>query len=281
MWPTILSIGPVAVHSFGLLMAMGIFLGGFVLWKKGREEGLDEEEVMDSWLIAGLAGLVLGRVVQVLLNWDWFGGSWYKMLFLTKFPGLSYEGVWLGAVVSMLVFAKLKKWQLWQFAEIMVLALVTVEIFGWLGSFLAGSGLGKETSWWWGLRFPGVEVKRQPVQLLMAGLIWLLSLGLRRWEKDYRGFAWYQGKKGEAQPGFLVAAYLIGLGLIKLLVGFLKEADVVKWGLSFGQWFSLIWLIVGGLILVNRSGSRVGLKERKQLARPKKLKRKKQGFDYN
>jgi len=285
MWPTLLSIGPLAVHSFGLLMAIGVFIGGFVLWQKGREEGLEEEAVMDSWLIAGLVGLILGRLVHVLLNWQRFGGSWYKMLFLTKFPGLSYEGVWLGVVVTMLVFAKVKNWNVWQYAETMVLALVSVEMFGWLGSFLGGSGLGKPTNWWWGLSFPGVESRRHPAQLVVLVLMWLLWLGLKKWEKEYRGFAWYQGKKGESQPGFLLAAYLVGLGLIKLLSGFLLEAGLVKWGLSYSQWLGLVWVVAGGLILVIRSGITVRFGEKKQQVRskqvrPNRLKRKKQGFDY-
>ena len=87
MWPTILSIGPLAIHSFGLMVLLGVFFGGFWFWQKGREEGFKEESLMDVWLASGLVGLLLGRVWFVLSNWPEFVGNIYKMLFVTKYPG--------------------------------------------------------------------------------------------------------------------------------------------------------------------------------------------------
>lgn len=273
MWPTLVSIGPIAIHSFGLLLAAGIFFGGFVLWQKGREESFDEEMVMDSWLLSGVAGLVLGRIWYILFHWQAFGGSWYKMLFLTKFPGLAYEGVWLGAVVVLILFAVKRRWDVWLYGETAVMAWLTVEIFAWLGSFLAGSTLGRPTSWWWGVRFPGDELKRQPVQLLFLVLLFILGYVLNKWEKEYRSFGWYQQKKGEAKPGFLLAVYMIGLGLMRISVGFLSE--------GINQWFGLGLVLAGSLILLFRSGITVkhpvkSLPVVKQI----KPRRKKKGFDF-
>jgi phosphatidylglycerol:prolipoprotein diacylglycerol transferase len=281
MWPTVFSIGPVALHSFGLLVALGVFFGGFVLWQKTREEGFDEEAVMDSWLIAGLSALLLGRLVYVLLNWDWFGGSWYKILFLTKFPGLSYEGVWLGAVLAAWGFCLVKKWDVWRYSEAAVLAWLTAEIFAWGGSFLAGSNLGRPTNWWWGLSFPGVDSRRQPVHLLFILLLFLLTRLLKKWEKEYRGFKWYQQKKGEALPGFLLAIYLMGLGLIRFGLGFWLEGRRLSWGLSLTQWFGLVLALGGGLLLLVRSGIKIDLRRKPRLARNReKPSRIKTGFDY-
>jgi phosphatidylglycerol:prolipoprotein diacylglycerol transferase len=277
MWPTLVSVGPIAIQSFGFLMFLGVFFGGFVWWQKGREEGFEEEALMDHWLMAGIAAVILGRAGYILSHWNDFGGSWYKILFLTKFPGLSYEGAWLGAGLGLVVLGAKKGWDLWRMLEAGVFGFLAVEIFAWLGSFLGGGSLGKETSWGWGLAFPGVEAKRHPVQLLWFLGLWLLFKLLKKWEKEYRGFKWYQHGKDEAKPGFLVAAYLIGLGLMRLGLGFLMEARRL--------WFSLGLLILGGLILIERSGIKIGsLKKPTQVAELKKKKvserRKKQGFDF-
>ncbi len=279
MWPTLISIGPLAIQSFGALIALGVFFGGFVLWYKAREEGFDEEAVMDSWLVSGLAGVVGGRLGYVLTHWQDFGLNWYKILFLTKFPGLAYEGVWLGAGLALLVFSLRKKWKVWEYLEIVVFGYLAVEVFGWLGSFLAGSSLGRPTDWWWGIGFPGVEQRRHPVQLLFLILMVILWLVLKKWEKQYRSFSWYQQKKGESQVGFVLAVYLIGLGAMRWGLGFLTE--------GLNQKFGLVLVGLGVLILLMRSGITVELfrrptkvKVKPMAKKPEKKLRKKKGFDF-
>lgn len=282
MWPTLISIGPIAIQSFGLMIFLGLFFGGFLFWKKGRDEGFSETELMDGWILSGLSGLVGGRIWQVLSHWSFYRTSWYKMIFLTKFPGLSYEGVWLGAVIALLIFGYKKGWRVWQSLEIGVMAFLMVEIFGWLGSFLGGSNLGKVTNFAWGVRFPGVDEARLPVQLLWILALWVVFKLVKKWEKEYRGFSWYNQVKGEANPGFLVGVYLVFLGGLKFGLGFLSSPKIVRLGLEVSQWFGLSLLIMGALILLERSGRLKQSKQEKQeeVQPTKKKKRKKRGFDF-
>ncbi len=275
MWPTIVSVGPLAIQSYGLFLAIGIFFGGFVWWHKGREENFKEEELMDVWLLSLLAGFLASRVWHVLTNWGVYQGNWYKMLFITKYPGLSYEGMWVGAVM-MIIFQTLKrKWDLAKLLEIGVFSFLMVEVFGFLGSFLAGSSLGKETNWWWGVAFPGVEAKRHPTQLLWVLVLVILFNVLKRLEKEYRSFKWYQSDKGEAKTGLLIAVYLLSMGGLRLLFGSISE---VNW------WFAGGLVVAGLVVLVDRKGKKVKIvKEvqtnKKEVVKRKK-KRKKKGFDF-
>ncbi len=292
MWPTLVSIGPLAIQSFGFVLAASVFFGGFVWWQKGREEGFDEEELMDIWLLAGVLGLVFGRGWYILANWDFFSGSFYKMMFLTKYPGLAYEGVWIGAVLMILIQVIKKKWNFFKLAETGLFAFLIVEMFGWLGSFLAGSSIGKMTTWWWGIKFPGVDGKRIPVQLFFIVSIGLLFKIIKSWEKEYRSFKWYKSEKGEAKSGFLVACYLIGLGLLTLLLGFFQQLPNILWIFSSRQLFGIAMFLSGSLLLLERSGITIK-KARKQepkkpvvskIERNKKVKltkkRRKKGFDF-
>ena len=127
---------------------------------------------------------------MVLAHWPEFN-SWYRILFLTKFPGLAYEGAWFGFWLGMIIWILKKKWLFWPILEAAVFSQLIVEVFGWLGQFLAAG------NW----KFP-------------RELIWVIGLtGLYRllkfWEKKYRGFS---------KPGFLAAVYLWGLGLLQLVL---------------------------------------------------------------
>lgn len=261
MWPTLISLGPISFHSFGVLVFLGLWFGGFKLWQRAKEEGWDEVAVMDSWLFAGVAALVAGRLGFILGRWGEFGGSWYKMIFLTKFPGLSPEGAWLGGAAVLLILALKKRFDFWHFVEAIVPALLIVEIFARLGSFLAGSQMGKVAPAGLGLTFPGVDGRRFPVQLAWSVMLILVYFLINYWEKHYRSFAW-------AKEGILAAVYLILIGGLKIGLGFLEEMTFFWWGAGL--------VVSGGLILIFRSGITI----KAPAAKAKEPKRKKRGFDY-
>jgi phosphatidylglycerol:prolipoprotein diacylglycerol transferase len=272
MWPTLIAVGPIAVHTFGVFLFLGIFFGGFRLWKNAKEEGWDETSVMDTWLVSGLGAIAGARLVFVLTHWPEFSNNWYKMLFLTKFPGLTYEGAWLFGLIVLLLVALRKKLPFWHFFDMAVMAILAVEIFGHVGSFFAGSNLGQTINAWWGIAFPGVEQKRWPVQIFWAVGLWLIFTLLSHWEKHYRSFSWYQNDKGEAKDGFIAGCYLVFVGLLKLLLAFISSFRPFIWAMAM--------IVAGGLILLIRSGITIKAK----LPAPKRvkveLKRKKRGFDY-
>ncbi|KKU88189.1 MAG: Prolipoprotein diacylglyceryl transferase [Candidatus Beckwithbacteria bacterium GW2011_GWC2_47_9] len=263
MWPTLISFGPISLHSFGVLVFLGLFFGGFKLWQRAKEEGWDEAAVMDSWLFAAVSSLIVGRLGFIFNYWGEFGGSVYKMIFLTKFPGLSAEGAWLGAAAALLILALKKRFDFWHFIEAAVPALLIVEIFSRLGSFLAGTNLGKAAPAGLGLTFPGIDQPRWPVQLLWALALGLIYLLINYWEKHYRSFSW-------AKEGFLAAVYLILLGGLKICLGFLEESS------AFGGWWGAGLSLAGGLILIFRSGITI----KAPAVKAKEPKRKKGGFDY-
>jgi prolipoprotein diacylglyceryltransferase len=275
MWPTLISLGPIAIHSFGVLLFVGIFFGGFRLWKNAKEEGWDEADVMDSWLLGGLGAIVGGRAMFILTHWSEFANSWYKMLFITRFPGLDYEGAWLFGLFALLILSLRKKFSFWHWFEAAIMAILIVEIFGHLASFFSASNLGRPTDGWWGVAFPGFLEKRWPVQLFWTlGLTAIYQI-LKLWEHQYRSFKWYQNDKGEAKEGFVAAAYLIFVGILKLALVPISATSRV--------WWAAAMIVAGALILVIRSGINIRVKLPK--GRPPKaakieIKRKKKGFDY-
>jgi prolipoprotein diacylglyceryltransferase len=261
MWPTLISFGPVYLHSFGVCLFLGVFFGAFKLWRRAREEGWDETVVLDSWLLAGVGALILGRLGFVLTHWTDFGSNWYKIVFFTRYPGLSGETAWLGAAGILLAAAGLKKLPLGLWAEAAVSALLTAGMFISLGNFLAGSELGRVAPTGWGVHFPGVEEARLPVQLFWLAGQFLLLVLINVWEKHYRSWGW--------QEGGLAAVYLLLNGILAAGLSFLEA------GAEFGPWWGLGQAAGGGLLLWRLSG--IKIKAPVKAAAPA---RKKRGFDY-
>ena len=279
MWPTLVSVGPLSIHSFGVLIFLGVFFGGLSVWTKGREEGFEEEAIMDGWLLSGLISLVTGRLGYILTHWPDFSGSWYRMLFVTKYPGLSFEAVLVGALLALTGWGLSKKWSVFKWLEVAVLGITVVLIWGFAASFLAGSNLGIVVTGWWGLPFPGVDGNRLPVQLVWLVLLWLGLRLMRKWEQEYRRFSWYQHDKDEARPGFVLGVFFIILGLLRFGLSFVT-ADLIRRGpLSLDAWWGLAFIIAGVLLIVIRSGITIKVPVRGKTS-PKTKDRKKIGFDF-
>jgi hypothetical protein len=188
MLPTLIALGPIIIRSFGVCLALGLFFGGFVFWKKGREEGVTEEELMDSWLLAALSAFLFSRAGFVLSHWNEFN-NWYRILFFTKFPGLSYAGALCGFWLILTFLIIKKRWPVWPLLETAVFSEIVAEIFGWLGRWLAAG------AWRW------------PWELIRAAILIITYLSMTKWEKEYRNLF---------QPGALLAVYLAVSGGLEL-----------------------------------------------------------------
>jgi len=248
MFPVLFSLGPVTITSYGVLAVLAFFLGAFVVWKKGREEHFEEEELFDVTLLATFWGLVVARIGYIALYWSEFEWNILKWVTLVRNPGLSTEGFILGGLVVVVVFARSKKWLVWNILDVAALGAVVASVWMYLAAFLNGSGYGVRTSLPWGISFPGVEGPRHPTQmyglLLSVVLVWLLH----KIFAQYRTYDWYKGNANEAVGGLVACVYLVGLGLLFLIMGWLQPGDRMR------IWLGLFGVIAGLGLGYMRSG---------------------------
>lgn len=262
MWPTLVSLGPVYIHTFGIFIFFGVFFGAFKLWRRAKEEGWEETAVIDIWLLSGVMALVAGRLGYAYWHGLEAGLDWYKIMFFTKYPGLSGEAAWWGGTITLLVLALKKKLSFWHFFEIAASALIIAELMVRIGGFFAGTSLGRPAPAGWGLSFPGVSDPRWPVQLFWAVGLGGVYLAFNWLEKHYRSFGW-------SKEGFLAAAYLGLTGVLGLGLGWF-EARPNFWGAGAR-------LAIGGLILLVRSGIKI---KAPVFTRKPAVKKTKRRFDY-
>ena len=62
----IITIGPVTIYGYGLMIAIGIFLAYFLAEYRARRVGLDGEEVFGLTFFAVAAGLIGGKVLYYI-----------------------------------------------------------------------------------------------------------------------------------------------------------------------------------------------------------------------
>lgn len=254
VFPTLLQLGPVSISSLGFFSFLGFLLGAFVFWQKAKEENLDEELALDLWIVSAVAGFLTGRLVFCLTNSLAYAKYFLGFFEFVRFPGFSIFGAFLGMVIVWIAFCKRNKWDFWKVADVLVFGILVAQVFYRLGQFFDGSFFGRITSLPWALHFPGVDGARHPIQIYEVLFLGLLYFLLLEFERQYRLFRWYQDKRGETKPGFLVLTYFLLYVLWRLGLEFLRESSLYFKGIAWEQAAGFIIILISLVGFYARSG---------------------------
>lgn len=228
MLPVLFSFGPITIYTFGFLLAIGFFLAAFIVWRRLRDLGLDEEKVIDFIILAVLGGFLFSRL-----------------------SGITLWGGIIGVVVVSNWFAKKENWGGWQVTDELVFGILPLMILFQVGIFFDGSALGKPTNMLWGIYFPGSFVRSQPVSLFSALALFLIWLFLLKIERQWRIWRWYKSKN----DGFLFLVFLILAFLANFIFAFWRQSKI------YWYWTEIILSLGGtmlaGMVLYRRSGRKL------------------------
>ncbi len=225
MIPVFFSIGNISISSFGVFLALAFLFGVFLIWRLSRAWDLPEEKILDLTLLSFVGGLLGARIFFVAEHLQLFM-SLEKMLFINKYPGLSFWGGFLGGWLALYFFSKKFKMDFAAVADIGIVGFLGGLILGNLGCFLGGCGVGIASNLFFVVPMVGVIGKRFPVQALEA--IALSFVLVRIW-----------AKATHFHPrGLIVSQCLIYIGAVKLLLEPLKEG-------TSGFLFPLTLIILG------------------------------------
>lgn len=247
--PFSIDIGPIAIHGFGILVAIGFLLGGNVAMKKavrftGDPAAAERVNRLVGWLVVGtFVGGHLGDVLFYrphLLKED-------PMLIFRVWEGLSSFGGFAACVPLAVWFVRKEKLPLWPYLDALAIAFSLGWFFGRMGCFSAHDHPGTQTNFWLGVygMCPGgnVTVACHDLGLyeaLWSGAVFLLFTALDR-KPRFHGF----------YVGWLAALY----GPFRFFLDFYRSSpvDVRYGGLTPAQYGSIVVTLLGFWILAKRS----------------------------
>lgn len=244
--PVALAIGPLKIHWYGLMYVVG-FLGFLLIGKlRAREpNSVMTSERVDDMMFWGAIGVVAGGRIGYMLFYNFSGFLADPLsLFRVWDGGMSFHGGLLGVILAMFLLARRWGLNFFQVSDF-VAPLVPIGLgAGRIGNFINGELWGRATDVPWGMVFPKVdELARHPSQLYQAFLEGLVLFVLLNW---YR--------KLSPPVGALSGLFLVGYGIARILVEFVREPDehlgYVAWGwVTQGQVLSLPMVLLGLLFM--------------------------------
>lgn len=260
MWDVLpfLRLGPIQIRYYSLLF-MGVFLGGWLLYRWQVVRGGGKEGDANWMLIIGIFSTWIGGRLGHLLFYaqeEFVSDPW--VFFDASQGGLASHGAWMGMSMTLLFYAH---WRQQSFVE-MCDRMAFTSAFGAalirIGNLFNSEVVGRATGQDWGFRFPRFEQQmgvlqsasqlheaplRHPVQLYEAGLaiavlILLLVLDSRWKEKRLRG----------VMASVFVSSYFTG----RFFVEFFKEFEGTSPDsvLTVGQWLSIPSAVLGLTALI-------------------------------
>jgi len=220
LFPVILTIGPVTITTIGVFAVLSFFLGGFFIWRRAKQEHIEDNDIFDLFFLASFSGLIGARMGYILSHITEFDFSLKSWLDPVTNHGISWFGFLIGFMLGMAWICNRKKWDFWEIADMTVIGLIVSQILLRLGQFFDGSYVGANTNLPWGLPFPGYEGRQHPISLyeipFLLFLIWLIKY----FDKHYRLYKWYCNGRSDAKPGFLWLSYLFFLSIFHIVFDF-------------------------------------------------------------
>ncbi|MCP4746686.1 MAG: prolipoprotein diacylglyceryl transferase [Desulfobacteraceae bacterium] len=255
--PVIFEIGSFRLHYYGLmyLAAFGLtyFLAAYRIKSEPRWKDFtknDLQELLTVMIIGLIVGARLGYVIIYNLSYflknpiEIFLPFQFKDGFeFTGIAGMSYHGGLAGTILCAIWYLKKHKKNIRNIADLLIPCIPAGYTFGRLGNFINGELWGRVTSLPIGMYFPGAGASlRHPSQLYEAfgeGIFLFAVL-------------WPVRNKIKT-PGVMLGLYLIGYGMIRFMVEYLREPDshigFVFLSFSMGQILCGL-MITAGLALI-------------------------------
>jgi phosphatidylglycerol:prolipoprotein diacylglycerol transferase len=205
MHPILVKLGPVVIHSYGFLMALGVGLGVWFLYVQAKKCGLEGSRVLDAAFYILLVSLLGAKLVLFVGNISLYTSSPRDLFSLARSGGVFQGGLAFGVLFALWYFRK-HRIPTWKIADIVGPSLALGHTFGRIGCFLAGCCFGRAcTNLPWGVTFTdpyanaltGVPIgqERHPVQLYEAALnllnFFVLFVLLRKKKFDGQVFSFY------------------------------------------------------------------------------------------
>ncbi len=251
------------IAFYGIIIGIGMLAGIAVAQADARRRGQDPELYLDFALYAIIFSIIGARIYYVVFDWDSYKDNLIQV-FNIRGGGLAIYGGVIAAILTLVVYTRLKRIPFFSMADTGVLGLVTGQIIGRWGNFFNCEAFGGYTDNLFAMRIRrslvneamisqelldhmivenGVEfIQVHPTFLYES--VWNLGLLLF--------MLWYRRRK--KFDGEMLLIYLLGYGLGRSWIEGLRTDQLILFhtGIPVSQALSMILALFAASVLVYR-----------------------------
>jgi len=224
MYPKLLDVGPVTIHTYGLLLALAFIAGIWLAARNARRQGLDPDAIWNLGLIIIFSALVGAKILLFLSDFSYYSQNPREIFSLSTLRsfGVYYGGLLLALAGSAWYMRRIGL-PGWQTADLCAPGIALGQAIGRLGCLSAGCCYGRPTQLPWGITFTnryafdnvGVPLNTplHPTQLYES-LAAAALFGYLAWRLPRRSYT-----------GQIILEYLVGYAILRFVIEFYRDDE--------------------------------------------------------
>lgn len=166
------------IAYYGIAIAIGMLAGILIASWQAKRIGVNPEHVMDVAMYGIIFGIIGARIYYVAFSWDMYKDD-LKSVFNLREGGLAIYGGVIAAIITVIVFCKIKKLSAPMLFDTVGVGLVTGQAIGRWGNFFNREAFGEYTDNLLAMRIPIEAVRRSDITDLMYENLYVTSDGAR------------------------------------------------------------------------------------------------------
>ena len=249
------------IAFYGIIIGIGMLAGIWVAQSDAKRRGQDPDIYLDFALYAIIFSIIGARLYYVIFSWDNYKDDLLQ-IFNLRAGGLAIYGGVIGAVLTLIVFTRVRKLSFLSMADSGCLGLITGQIIGRWGNFFNCEAFGGFTDSLFAMR-----IKRSIVNPSMISQDLLNHLIVENgveyiqvhptflyeslWNLGVLLFMlWYRKRK--RFDGEMLAIYFMGYGLGRCWIEGLRTDQLILFGtgIPVSQALSMLLVLAAAAFLV-------------------------------
>lgn len=150
------------IAFYGVIIALGVFLGFSLASREGKRLGQPDDLWWDFSIYAIIFSVIGARIYYVVFSWDAYKDN-LPEIFNLRHGGLAIYGGVIGGFLTLYIFSRLKKQSFLGMVDVGVFGLLLGQIIGRFGNFMNRECFGGYTDSLLAMRLPIEAVRMSDI----------------------------------------------------------------------------------------------------------------------
>lgn len=264
------------IAYYGIIIGIGMLAGIWLAQADAKRRGQNPDTYLDFALYAIIFSIIGARLYYVIFQWDAYKDNLLQ-IFNLRAGGLAIYGGVIGAVLTLIVFTRVRKLSFFSMADSGVLGLILGQIIGRWGNFFNTEAFGGYTDNLLAMRIrlslvnPSMisqelldhKIVEQGIEYIQVHPTFLYE---SLWNVGVLAFMlWYRKRK--KFDGEMLWIYLLGYGIGRAWIEGLRTDQLMLFGtgIAVSQALSMILAAAAACILIFKHYSLKNKPEEKKI----------------
>lgn len=252
----------ISIAYYGVIIAIGMLAGILMATYEAKRTGQNPEDYFDLAIVAIIFSVIGARAYYVIFSWDKYKDNLLN-IFRLRQGGLAIYGGVIAAIITTLVFAKIKNLSFPKLADTAGLGLILGQIIGRWGNFFNREAFGRYTDGLLAMQIP-VDAVRDSSDITAEMLEHIVEVGEISYIQVHPTFL-YESLWNLAVLGILLVVrhhkkfegevfllYLIGYGIGRFWIEALRTDQLLipSTTIAVSQVLAAVLVVVSTVILL-------------------------------